>query len=146
MRNSIKRLFEADDIQQVPNIEQMPMPQSQMAPPMPVQSPKEMMPDFSFQEEPENSQPALPKPDVMNLTVKELIERCDKINPLICIGIKQFIDDNHEALLDQTTGEAPKDEEDVLMNDTDITFSQQMEPKSPEFSLSQPTELDFPQE
>ncbi len=146
MRTSIKRLVEADDIQQLPMMNQMPANGAQMTPPEPAQSPEEMMPDFSFQEEPEMDQQALPQPDVMNLTVKELIDRCDKVNPLICMGLKQFIDSNQEALLDQTTGEAPDETANISMDDTDINFSQQVEPKSPEFSLDQPAELDFPQE
>jgi hypothetical protein len=106
----IKRLYEADDVQELPMNDQMPLPQEmpQMAPPAPVQSPAEMMPDFNFQENPEQGQQALPQPDVMNLTVRELIDRCNAINPLICMGLQQFIDSNTEEILNQTTGEAPE--------------------------------------
>lgn len=146
----IKRLYEADDVQQLPMNGQMPLPQEmpQMAPPAPVQSPAEMMPDFGFQENPDQEQQkALPQPDVMNLTVKELIDRCNAINPLVCMGLQQFIDSNTEEILNQTTGEAPEETEDITADDTDVNFSKQMEPQAPEFSLDQPTqELDFPQE
>jgi hypothetical protein len=146
----IKRLYEADDVQQLPMNGQMPLPQEmpQMAPPAPVQSPEEMMPNFDFQENPDQEQqPALPQPDVMNLTVQELIDRCNTINPLICMGLQQFIDSNTEEILNQTTGEAPEETEDITADDTDVNFSKQIEPQSPEFSLDQPTEqLDFPQE
>jgi len=149
----IKRLYEADDIQQMPMGAPAPAAEMpQMAPLAPVQSPAEMMPDFSFEEGPKEKkenpmdQPeALPQPDVMNLTVKELIDRCQSINPLVCMGLEQFINLNQEAIMSQTTGEAP--EEDVLSQETDLNFSKQMEPQAPEFSLSQPSaELDFPQE
>jgi hypothetical protein len=144
----IKRLYEADDVQQLPMNGQMPLPQEmpQMAPPTPVQSPAEMMPDFDFQNEPEQEQLALPQPDVMTLTVQELLDRCDAINPLICMGLRQFIESNNAELLNQTTGEAPEETEDITIDDTDVNFSKQMEPQAPEFSLDQPAEqLDFPQ-
>ena len=144
----IKRLYEADDVQQLPMNGQMPFPQEmpQMAPPAPVQSPAEMMPDFDFQENPDQEQQALPQPDVMNLTVKELIDRCNAINPLICMGLQQFIDSNTEEILNQTTGEAPEETEDITADDTDVNFSKQMEPQAPEFSLDQPAEeLSFPE-
>jgi hypothetical protein len=143
----IKRLYEADDIQQVPmngQIQTQQLPQ-EMAPPAPVATSAEMMPDFNFQDQPE--QQALPQPSVMTLTVQELMERCDKINPLICMGLRQFIDENQEAILNQTTGEAPEETGEIeTSDDTDLNFSKQMEPQSPEFSLDQPAqELDFPQ-
>ena len=144
----IKRLYEADDVQELPMNGQMPLPQEmpQMAPPTPVQSPAEMMPDFDFQNEPEQEQLALPQPDVMTLTVQELLDRCDAINPLICMGLRQFIESNNAELLNQTTGEAPEEAGDITADDTDVNFSKQMEPEAPEFSLDQPAqELDFPQ-
>ena len=150
----IKRLYEADDVQQLPMNGNMPAPQEmpQMAPPAPVATSAEMMPDFASQEEPEMmyqepEQAALPQPDVMNLTVQELLDRCDKINPLICMGLRQFIDSNQEEISNQVTGEAPEEMEDITTDDTDVNFSKQMEPKAPAFSLDQPAqELDFPQE
>lgn len=151
----IKRLYEADDIQQMPMNGQMPQSAPQMpdmAPPAPVQSPSEMMPDHGFEEEPAmkkqdptDQQEALPQPDVMNLTVKELMDRCKSIDPLVCMGLQKFIDLNTEAIMSQTTGEAP--EEDVLNQETDLNFSKQMEPADPKFSLDQPAdELSFPQD
>jgi hypothetical protein len=154
MITSIKRLYEADDVQELPMNGQMPHPAQaqQMAPPAPVATSAEMMPDFSFQEEPESEpaqeQPALPQPDVMNLTVQELIDRCDKINPLICMGLQQFIELNKDEILSQTTGEAPAEggEEETVDGEPDINFSKQMEPQAPQFSLDQPeNDLQFPQ-
>ena len=147
----IKRLYEADDVQPLPMNGQMPQqPQMpQMAPPAPVATSAEMMPDFSFQDEPEQGgeeQAALPQPDVMRLTVQELIDRCNTINPLVCMGLQQFIDSNHEEILNQTTGEAPEETGELPADDMDINFSKQMEPEAPQFSLDQPAqELDFPQ-
>ncbi len=149
MRNTIKRLYEADDIQTPPAPVAMPaapvMP-AEMTPPAPVATSAEMMPDFSFQDEPAQEQPALPQADVMNLTVQELLDRCDKINPLVCMGLNQFIEANRDAILSQTTGEAPEETGEITSDDTDINFSKQMEPQAPDFSLDQPAEeLNFPQ-
>jgi hypothetical protein len=149
MRNLIKRLYEADDIQQMPAPAAMPaapIQQAEMEPPAPVATSAEMMPDFSFQDEPTQEQPALPQADVMNLTVQELLDRCDKINPLICMGLNQFIEANREQILSQTTGEAPEETGEISLDDTDVNFSKQIEPQAPDFSLDQPAEeLNFPQ-
>ena len=144
----IKRLYEADDVQQLPMNGHMQAPEMpQMDPPAQVESPAEMMPDFDFQNEPEQEPLALPQPDVMNLTVKELMDRCNAINPLICMGLRQFIESNNAELLNQTTGEAPEETGDITADDTDVNFSKQMEPQAPQFSLDQSAEqLDFPQE
>jgi hypothetical protein len=149
MRNLIKRLYEADDIQQMPAPAAMPTAPAQpaeMTPPAPVATSAEMMPDVSFQDEPAQEQPALPQADVMNLTVQELLDRCDKINPLVCMGLNQFIEANRDAILNQTTGEAPEETGEISLDDTDVNFSKQMEPQAPDFSLDQPAEeLNFPQ-
>jgi hypothetical protein len=164
--NSIKRLYEADDIQQMPAIQQAPevpqMPpapiQSQIAPlqPMTAMMDEPMEPEkaaTSMEEMPSFSQemqPALPEADVMNLTVKELIERCKKINPLICMGLEQFVELNKDQIMSMTTGEAEPsfgDEPgaDALDTETDLTFSKQIEPQAAEFSLDQPeADLEFP--
>lgn len=159
MRTSIKRLYEADDIQQLPMDDaqaqipmngRIPQPQHQMKPPDQAASSAEMMPDFSFQDEPENQQLALPQPDVMTLTVQELIDRCNKINPLICMGLNQFIESNKEQLLNQTSGEqeySHGEEQNNPDGETDLNFSNQMKPQAPQFSLDQPeADLEFPQE
>jgi hypothetical protein len=148
MRNSIKRLYEADDIQQMPMNNQMPLAPQMMQPPSHAASSAEMMPDINFQDDQEQendyTQHTLPQADVMTLSVQELIDRCNKINPLICMGLQQFIESNREELLDMKTGEAPE-EGDELKGD-DINFSKQMEPQAPQFSLDQPeTDLEFPQ-
>lgn len=153
----IKRLYEADDIQQMPMNGQMPQHAPQvpdMAPPAPVQSSSEMMPDYGFEEEPEHdhdadaSQEALPQPDVMNLTIKELMDRCQKINPLVCMGLEQFINLNKDAIMNQTTGEPVETDQKKSGDDeVDLNFSKQMEPKAPEFSLDQPADsLSFPKD
>jgi hypothetical protein len=145
MINSIKRLYEADDIQQAAPIE-MPQAPQPMAPLQPIAQSIEEVPTFDqSQEEPAQ----LPQADVMNLTVRELIERCNKINPLICMGLTQFIELNNEQLLATPNGgemnqENPEGSE--FTGDEDINFSKQMEPVAPEFSLDNQTNLDFPQE
>lgn len=147
--NSIKRLYEADDVQQMPAQQMQPaqgmpapapiQPQSGMDMPMeapqPAATSMEEMPNFS------DSQPALPEADVMNLTVKELMERCKKIDPLVCMGLERFVEENKEEILAMTTGA----EEPTIDDNTDITFSKQVEPQPAEFSLDQPTsDLNFP--
>ena len=49
----------------------------------------------------DNQQTALPAFDPMNLTVSQFIERCDKINPLVCMGLNAFIEANSEALANE---------------------------------------------
>jgi hypothetical protein len=144
MRTSIKRLYEADDIQSIPMDNQMPQEPQTMQPP----AHAAMMQDINFQDdndqENEYTQHALPQADVMTLSVKELIDRCNKINPLICMGLQQFIELNKEEILNMTTGEAP--EEGDEFEGGDINFSKQMEPQAQQFSLDQPeTDLEFPQ-
>jgi hypothetical protein len=105
----------------------------------------EEMPSFS-----QEMQLTLPEADVMNLTVKELMERCKKINPLICMGLEQFVELNKDQIMSMTTGEAEPsfgDESgaDALDTETDLTFSKQIEPQAAEFSLDQPeADLEFP--
>lgn len=149
---TLKRLYEADDIQQLPMDDQNASLLT-MQPPSHAASSAEMMPDINFQDDQEQendyTQHALPQADVMTLSVQELIDRCNKINPLICMGLQQFIESNREELLDMKTGEAPEEgnelEGDELEGD-DINFSKQMEPQAPQFSLDQPeTDLEFPQ-
>jgi type IV secretory pathway VirB10-like protein len=142
---NIKRLNEADDIQPMmpaQPVQPMAAPQApDQMPPAPVATSMEEVPTFQeYQEEP---QAALPQPDVMNLTVQELLDRCDNINPLICMGLRQFIDTNRDQLLSMTTGEITVGDTD---QEQDLNFSKAVEPQQPEFSLDQPeAELEFPQ-
>ena len=143
----IKRLYEADDIQQPAPIQQAPIVQ-QPAPeaPMPIVTNMEEMP--SFDQAQDQGQQLLPEADVMTLTVKELMERCQKINPLVCMGLEQFINLNREQILATPNGEVDSDapEGSHFGDDEDINFSKQMEPAAPEFSLdNQGDELQFPQ-
>lgn len=144
----IKRLYEADDIQQAAPIEQAPniqMPAAQEAP-QHIATNMEEMP--SFDQSQTADQQLLPEADVMTLTVKELMERCQKINPLICMGLEQFINLNKEQILATPNGEVENEapEGSHFGDDEDINFSKQMEPKAPEFSLdNQGDDLQFPQ-
>lgn len=154
-KTSIKRLYEADDIQQPAPIQHAPeiqMPEPMPQAPAPVATNIEDIPSFDqvqAQEQPAQDQNLLPAADVMTLTVQELIERCQQINPLICMGLQQFIDSNKDQLLSIPSGAAQSNEPEItaLYDEDDINFSKQMEPKAPEFSLDQPAEdLQFPQE
>lgn len=93
----------------------------------------------------DNQQTALPAFDPMNLTVSQFIERCDKINPLVCMGLNAFIEANSEALANEVNG----GEEFDLDKEANLDFPPVAAPeaKANDFSLDQPaTDLDFPQE
>ena len=94
----------------------------------------------------DNQQTALPAFDPMNLTVSQFIERCDKINPLVCMGLSAFIETNSEALANEVNG----GEEFDLDKEANLDFPSAEaapEAKPTDFSLDQPaTDLDFPQE
>lgn len=93
----------------------------------------------------DNQQTALPAFDPMNLTVSQFIERCDKINPLVCMGLNSFIEANSEALANEVNG----GEEFDLDKEANLDFPPVAAPeaKPTDFSLDQPaTDLDFPQE
>lgn len=143
-KTSIKRLYEADDIQQPAPLTQAPqVAQPQI--PTPVQAPMAEVPSFDqFQAQDQEQQPqaALPQPDVMTLSVQELMDRCQKINPLICMGLQQFIDANKEQLLAIPSGA----EDDATSDEEDLTFSTQVDQQAPQFSLDGQEDLEFPQE
>lgn len=93
----------------------------------------------------DNQQTALPAFDPMNLTVSQFIERCDKINPLVCMGLNTFIEANREALANEVNG----GEEFDLDKEANLDFPPVAAPEATptDFSLDQPaTDLDFPQE
>lgn len=93
----------------------------------------------------DNQQTALPAFNPMNLTVSQFIERCDKINPLVCMGLNTFIEANSEALANEVNG----GEEFDLDKEANLDFPPVAGPeaKANDFSLDQPaTDLDFPQE
>lgn len=93
----------------------------------------------------DTQQTALPAFDPMNLTVSQFIERCDKINPLVCMGLSTFIEANSEALANEVNG----GEEFDLDKEANLDFPPEAAPeaKPTDFSLDQPaTDLDFPQE
>lgn len=93
----------------------------------------------------DNQQTALPAFDPMNLTVSQFIERCDKINPLVCMGLSAFIEANSEALANEVNG----GEEFDLDKEANLDFPPVAAPEATptDFSLDQPaTDLDFPQE
>lgn len=145
----IKRLYEADDIQQLAPMQQAPnvqLPPPLPEAPAPIVTNMEEMPSFDQVHNAE--QQLLPEADVMTLTVKELMDRCQKINPLMCMGLEQFINLNREQILATPNGEVEPEtpEGSHFGDDEDINFSKQMEPAAPEFSLdNQGDDLQFPQ-
>jgi hypothetical protein len=143
-KTSIKRLYEADDIQQPAPLMQAPVVQQ---PPqaMPTEAPIAEIPSFDQFQNQEQPQAALPQPDVMSLSVQELMDRCQQVNPLICMGLQQFIDANKDQILSIPSG-AENQEVSDEPGEEDINFSKQMEPQAPEFSLDNQEGLEFPQE
>jgi hypothetical protein len=92
-------------------------------------------------------QAALPAPgetqsamDPMAMTVRDFIDKCKSIDPLVCMGIESFIEKNKMQF------ETPVQAEPVIPQD-DITFSNTVNPPAPaqSFSLDQsPETLNFP--
>jgi len=107
----VRRLNEQDMMPAAPQPAepQDAMPAAQVAPPAPIAP-------FPGQEP---AQPALPAEgeshvpvDPMVMTVKDFLEKCKEIDPLVCMGIETFIQRNEGSFgIDQIHG------------DTDITFS-----------------------
>jgi hypothetical protein len=125
-----------------------------MAPPAPVQPMNQMgmeqpmepiEPSAPHNEMPHSDQKALPDFDPMNLTISQFMERCDKINPLVCMGLKTFIETNKDALANEVNGGEKFD----LEKEADLDFPPKdgpQQPANPEFSLDQPaSDLEFPQ-
>jgi hypothetical protein len=151
---SIRKLYEDFDPTEVDQEMQAQMPM-QMNPPAPIQPMDQM-----GQEEPidptetqepvepmyQSQQKALPNFDPMNLTVAQFIERCDKINPLVCMGLTSFIESNSEALANEVNG----GEEFDLDKEANLDFPPaegQSDEQQPDFSLDQPaSDLNFPQQ
>jgi hypothetical protein len=71
------------------------------------------------------------------------MERCDKINPLVCMGLKSFIEGNSEALAAEVNGGESFD----LEKETNLDFPAADASTQPaDFSLDQPaSDLNFPQ-
>jgi hypothetical protein len=147
---SIRKLYEDFDQSQVDQGMQAQMP-AQMAPPAPIQ-PMDQMEPIDHSENPEQAgqmeqpeQKALPNFDPMNLTVAQFIERCDKINPLICMGLTSFIESNSDALANEVNG----GEEFDLDKEANLDFppAEGQEEAPADFSLDQPaSDLNFPQQ
>lgn len=151
---SIRKLYEDFD-QSAEGQEmqaQIPMDgQAEMTPPAPIQTMDQMQMDnaaepIDHQEQPEmaSQQKALPDFDPMNLTVAQFIERCDKINPLVCMGLNSFIESNREALANEVNGGESFDLDQEANLDFPPADGQEEQPA--DFSLDQPeSDLNFPQ-
>jgi hypothetical protein len=86
--------------------------------------------------------------DPLTMTVGDFINKCEQINPLVCMGIKSFIDTNKHAFVEQpqmTNVPITSTEQN------DLTFSNAIQspaPVAPEpvkpFSLDQTSDINFP--
>lgn len=146
---SIRKLYEdfnpedAEQMQQAPaQVKSM----DQMMAQEPIQPEEEI--EAGAQEEPmampaAEEPKALPDFDPMNLTVAQFMERCDKINPLVCMGLKSFIEENGEALAAEVNGGESFD----LDKEANLDFPPAGGAEQPaDFSLDQPaSDLNFPQ-
>ena len=86
MKHHIYKLFE--------NEEQIDMP------PLPVDVENALSNDTEMKEIEFDSVDDTPMHNttVEQMTIGEFLKKCDDINPLVCIGLNKFIEDNHEAL------------------------------------------------
>lgn len=144
---SIRKLYEDFSPEEAGQMNAAPspvQPMDQMGMNEPIQDNEPI--EMGAQEEPMET-PAEPKllPDFdpMNLTVAQFMERCDKINPLVCMGLKSFIEENSEALAAEVNGGESFD----LDNEANLDFPATDDSAQPaDFSLDQPaTDLNFPQ-
>jgi len=150
---SIRRLYEDFDPEQPENLMSAPSPvqsMDQMTASMPNQMGQEMdnspnqMATGMPEARPDNfDQKALPDFDPMKLTISQFMERCDKINPLVCMGLRSFIEENRDTIAAETNGEEKFD----LESDANLEFPPKSAENAPsEFSLNQPSaDLNFPQ-
>ena len=146
---SIRKLYEdfnPEDAGQMPQVPAQVQSMDQMMAQEPIQ-PEEQI-EAGAQEEPVEmpavEEPkALPDFDPMNLTVAQFMERCDKINPLVCMGLKNFIEENGEALAAEVNGGESFD----LDKEANLDFPPAEGTEQPaDFSLDQPaSDLNFPQ-
>lgn len=79
--------------------------------------------------------------DVMSMTVRDLISKCKQIDPLVCMGIETFLENNKDKFKEETSNEPTGDE--------NLKFSSIVSQEAPahaeKFSLDQsPEELNFP--
>ena len=79
--------------------------------------------------------------DPMTMTVRDFLDKCKSLDPLVCMGIESFIEKNTEAF-----------GADQAQSEPDLTFSNAVQPAAPQapaqvepFSLDQaPGALNFP--
>lgn len=142
---SIRKLYEDFNPEDAGQMQAAPQPvqsMDQMMAQEPIQPEEQIDNDASQMEPQETETKALPDFDPMNLTVAQFMERCDKINPLVCMGLKNFIEENAEALAAEVNGGESFD----LDQEANLDFpAEQPAEQSAEFSLDQPaSDLNFP--
>lgn len=123
----LRRLVEQDE--QMPA---MPAPaQTEMPSAFPAEQPAQL---------PTPAQSTVPV-DPMTMTVKDFLDKCKTLDPLVCMGIESFIQKNTGAF-----------GADQAQSEPDLTFSNAVQPAAPQapaqvepFSLDQaPEALNFP--
>ena len=98
--------------------------------------------EFPVQEQPELELPAEGEStvsiDPLTMTVKDFLDKCKSIEPLVCMGIESFIEKNREAI----TGGS----EEMTTPDQDLTFSNVIEPTEEMPAQAEPFSLDQSQD
>ena len=137
----IRRIFEQEAIAPDATAElgmnpQMPAPMDSEMPPM---SHDEMnMPQDALPAPGETSTPI----DPMSMTVRDFVNKCKEIDPLVCMGIESFIAKNQQSFMEPSAQSEPTSD--------DMSFSNVVDaPAAPapaqNFSLDQsPEALNFP--
>ena len=107
-----------------------------------------VQPDMQMPAMPADLPAQLPTPaqstvpvDPMTMTVRDFLDKCKSLDPLVCMGIESFIEKNTEAF-----------GADQAQSEPDLTFSNAVQPAAPQapaqvepFSLDQaPGALNFP--
>lgn len=147
---TIKRLVEADELQQVTapigQIQSMdqfqaaqgapaqPVEPAQAAEPMQLETPEEPM-----QTEAPADQLALPSGEIMSMTIGDFLTKVEQVNPLVKMGLETFINSNTEQLMQVETPQPQEPE-------ADLTFSNVIEDQPEVSNFDQPEDqLAFPQ-
>ena len=81
--------------------------------------------------------------DVSVLTVGDFLEKCREIDPLVCMGITAFIENNQEAFGESNANHDEEPRLDGAPSDADISFSKSIESDNGH-SASGQLDLNFP--
>jgi hypothetical protein len=85
--------------------------------------------------------------DVMSMTVRDFISKCKEVDPLVCMGLETFLENNKDRFQEQAQpAQAHSGEQDLTFSNV-VAQDGAMAPPAPaqQFSLDQsPEVLNFP--